>query len=47
MGGVLYTLQTNQREQAQEHRTAAMSLYREMDMRFRLEQAETEMKECP
>ena len=33
------------REQAQEHLTAAATMYREMDMRFWLEKAETEMKE--
>jgi hypothetical protein len=32
---------TGKREQAQEHFTAAMTMYREMDMRFWLDQAET------
>ncbi len=31
------------REQAQEHLTMAVTMYREMDMRFWLEQAEVEM----
>jgi hypothetical protein len=31
------------REQAQEHLTTATAMYREMDMRFWLEQAEAEM----
>jgi hypothetical protein len=35
---------TGQREQAQEHLTTAMTMYREMDMRFWLEQAEAEIK---
>jgi tetratricopeptide (TPR) repeat protein len=34
---------TGEREQAQEHLTTAMTMYREMDMRFWLEQAEAEM----
>ena len=34
---------TGKREQAQEHLTAATTMYREMDMRFWLEQAEAEM----
>jgi class 3 adenylate cyclase/tetratricopeptide (TPR) repeat protein len=34
---------TGQREQAQEHLTTATTMYREMDMRFWLEKAETEM----
>jgi len=33
------------REQAQEHLTTATTMYRDMDMRFWLEQAETEMKD--
>jgi tetratricopeptide (TPR) repeat protein len=37
--GKLYR-RTGEREQAQEHLTAATELYREMDMRFWLEQAE-------
>jgi tetratricopeptide (TPR) repeat protein len=39
--GKLYR-RTGQREQAQEHLTTATTMYREMDMRFWLEQAETE-----
>jgi hypothetical protein len=39
--GKLYR-RTGQREQAQEHLTVATTMYREMDMRFWLEQAETE-----
>jgi tetratricopeptide (TPR) repeat protein len=35
---------TDQREQAREHLTAATALYREMDMRFWLEQAEAESR---
>jgi tetratricopeptide (TPR) repeat protein len=35
---------TGQREQAHEHLTIATTLYREMDMQFWLEQAETEMR---
>jgi tetratricopeptide (TPR) repeat protein len=42
--GKLYR-RTGQREQAHEHLTIATTLYREMDMQFWLEQAETEMKE--
>jgi len=34
---------TGPREQAQEHLTTATTMYREMDMRFWLEQAETEL----
>jgi hypothetical protein len=44
--GKLYR-RTGKREQAQEHLTTATTMYREMDMRFWLEQAEAEMKECP
>ena len=36
---------TGKRQEAQEHLTTATTMYREMDMRFWLEQAETEMKE--
>jgi class 3 adenylate cyclase/tetratricopeptide (TPR) repeat protein len=36
---------TGKREQAQEHFTIATTMYREMDMRFWLEQAEAESKE--
>ena len=32
-------------EQAQEHLATATTMYREMDMRFRLEQAEAELRE--
>ena len=42
--GTLYR-RTGQREQAQDHLTTAMTLYREMDMRFWLEKAEAEMRE--
>jgi hypothetical protein len=34
---------TGKREQAQEHLTTAMTMYREMDMRFWLEKAEAEI----
>ena len=34
---------TSGREQAQEHISTATAMYREMDMRFYLEQAEAEM----
>jgi class 3 adenylate cyclase/tetratricopeptide (TPR) repeat protein len=40
--GKLYR-RTAKREQAQEHLTTAVSMYREMDMQFWLEQAEAEM----
>ena len=36
---------TDRQEQAQEHLTTAATMYREMDMQFWLEQAETEMRE--
>jgi transcriptional regulator with AAA-type ATPase domain/tetratricopeptide (TPR) repeat protein len=36
---------TDKREQARQHLTTAMMMYREMDMRFCLEQAEAEMRE--
>jgi transcriptional regulator with AAA-type ATPase domain/tetratricopeptide (TPR) repeat protein len=42
--GKLY-VRTGQREQAHEHLTIATTLYREMDMRFWLEQAQEGMKE--
>jgi class 3 adenylate cyclase/tetratricopeptide (TPR) repeat protein len=42
--GKLYR-RTGKREQAQENLTTATSMYREMDMRFWLTQAEAEMKE--
>jgi hypothetical protein len=41
--GKLYR-RTGRREQAQEHLTTATTMYREMDMRFWLEQAEGEMR---
>ena len=41
--GKLYR-RTGKREQAQEHLTTATTMYREMEMRFWLEQAETEMR---
>jgi hypothetical protein len=42
--GKLYR-HTGKREEAQEHLTTATTMYREMDMRFWLEQAEAEMVE--
>jgi hypothetical protein len=36
---------TGKRELAREHLTTAMAMYREMDMRFWLEQAEAELRE--
>jgi hypothetical protein len=42
--GKLYR-RTGKREQAQEHLTTATTMYREMDMRFWLEQAEVEMRQ--
>ncbi len=42
--GKLYR-RTGKREQAQEHLTTATTMYREMDMRFYLEQAEAEVRE--
>jgi tetratricopeptide (TPR) repeat protein len=42
--GKLYN-RTAKRQQAQEHLAAGTQMYREMDMRFWLEQAEAEMKE--
>ena len=42
--GKLYR-RTGNREQAREHLTIATTMYREMDMRFWLEQAEAEMRE--
>jgi hypothetical protein len=42
--GRLYQ-RTTKREQAHEHLTTATTMYREMDMRFWLEQAEAEVKE--
>ena len=41
--GRLYRL-TGQREQGHEHLTTATTMYREMDMRFWLEKAETELR---
>ena len=41
--GKLYR-RTGKREQAQEHLTTATTMYREMDMRFWLEQAEGEIE---
>jgi hypothetical protein len=41
--GKLYQ-RTGKREQAQEHLATATTMYREMDMRFYLEQAEAEMR---
>ena len=42
--GTLYR-RTGKREQAQGHLTTATAMYREMDMRFWLEQAEAETRE--
>ena len=42
--GKLYR-RMGKREQAQEHLTTATTMYREMDMRFWLEQAEAELRE--
>jgi class 3 adenylate cyclase/tetratricopeptide (TPR) repeat protein len=44
--GKLYR-RTGKREQAQEHLTTATTMYREMDMRFWLEQAEAELQALP
>ena len=44
--GKLYR-RTGKREEAQEHLATATTMYREMDMRFCLEQAEAEMRELP
>jgi class 3 adenylate cyclase/tetratricopeptide (TPR) repeat protein/MoxR-like ATPase len=44
--GKLYR-RTGQRDQAREHLTTATMMYREMDMRFYLEQAEAEARELP
>jgi Tetratricopeptide repeat len=41
--GTLYR-RTGKREQAHEHLTTAMTLYREMEMRFWVERTEAEMK---
>jgi len=35
---------TGQRERAQEHLTTATTMYREMDMRFWLDQADAELR---
>ncbi len=42
--GKLYR-RTGQHEQAREHLTTATTMYREMDMRLWLEQAEAELKQ--
>jgi len=42
--GKLYR-RTGKRQEAHEHPTTATTMYREMDMRFWLEQAEAEMRE--
>ena len=42
--GKLYR-RTGKREQAQKHLTTAMTMYRDIDMRFWLEPAETELKD--
>jgi len=44
--GKLYR-RTDKRQEAQEHLATAARMYREMDMRFWLEQAEAEVKELP
>jgi len=44
--GLLYR-RTGTRDQAQEHLNIAAAMYREMDMRFWLEQAEAEMRDSP
>lgn len=41
--GKLYR-RTDKRQEAQEYLTTATRMHREMDMRFRLEQAEAEMR---
>jgi hypothetical protein len=41
--GKLYR-RTGKRQEAQEHLTTATTMYRDMDMRFWLEQAEAEVK---
>jgi hypothetical protein len=41
--GKLY-VQTGQREEARQHLATATTMYREMDMRFWLEQAEAELR---
>jgi hypothetical protein len=38
---------TGKQDQAQQHLTTAMTMYREMDMTYWLERVEAEMKECP
>jgi class 3 adenylate cyclase/tetratricopeptide (TPR) repeat protein len=43
--GKLYR-RTGKHEQAREHLTAATTMYREMDMRFWIEQAEAELRQC-
>jgi hypothetical protein len=42
--GIRLSRRTGKREEAREHLTTATSMYREMDMRFWLEQAERELK---
>ena len=42
--GQLYQ-RTGNRDQAQEHLSTSATMYREMDMRYWLEQAEAEMKD--
>ena len=42
--GKLYR-RTGKREQAQEHLTTATTMYRDMDMRFWLQQAQAELSE--
>ncbi|MGH7331593.1 MAG: tetratricopeptide repeat protein, partial [Candidatus Rokuibacteriota bacterium] len=38
---------TGKRQEAEEHHTTATTMYREMDLRIRREQAEAEMRELP
>ena len=41
LGLARFHRRTDKRQEAQEHLTTAVSMYREMDMRFWLEQAES------
>jgi len=45
LAGKFYRL-TSKRQQAHEHLTPVTTMYREMDMRFWLEQAEAELSEA-
>jgi hypothetical protein len=42
--GKVYRKADQQQEQAREHLTTATTMYREMDMRFWLDQAEADMR---